>query len=903
MINRDETPAAKPWHSMPAQTVAAEMGTDPRDGLSQREAEARLEQYGPNRVSKIRRKSLLLMFLHQFTDPLVVVLIVAAVVTFLLEDYVDTGVILAVVLINAIIGFVQEERAESAIESLAKMLTVEALVVRDGDNHQIPSDDLVPGDVVILAAGDKVPADMRLIDEKSLQVNESVLTGESAPVSKTTEPVRESEPVSDRTCMAYSGTLVTSGSARGIVTGTGDSTEIGRISGLIAASPEIATPLTRKLAKFGRWLSVIIIGIAIVVYVIGVVLGRSPADMFTAVVAIAVAMIPEGLPAIVTIVLAVGVKRMAGRNAIIRNLPSVETLGSVTVIGSDKTGTLTANEMTVSRVYAGNRNYEFGGVGYDPRLCCVVPSDADDRELSSDAFVQTMRCGLLCNDSSLLHEDDGWVPGGDPTEVALITSAMKAGLEPDAERRRHSRIDVIPFESANMYMATLHETPDGGRVIYVKGSTERLTEMSATQLCADGEIPLDRQSVLDRADDLARQGFRLLSFARRIVPADTESITNDDLHDLTFLGLQAMSDPPRPEAISAVRECKEAGIQVKMITGDHVTTATAIARQIGIDHDVKAVNGSELAALSDEEFDRVANEASVFARVAPEQKYRLVEALQSRGNIVAMTGDGVNDAPALKKADIGVAMGKSGSDVAKDASDMVLTDDNFASIVAAVEEGRTVFSNLVKTLVYVLPTNAGEGLVIIAALLGGLVLPVTPVQILWINTVTAVALALPLAFEPKEAELMKMSPRRPNAPILTGDMLFRIGLVGTVMVLGTFLIFGYERSIGAPIAEARTAAVATIVAYEIFYLFSARSQYLPAWHMSLGGNPYVWGGIFLVILLQLGFTYIPVMNFFFGSAPLPWPAWWRIIAVSAPIILIVGLEKTIRLRRRGRTGA
>ena len=899
MISADST--SPRWHSMPVEEVVQSLNTDLTKGLSSREALARLDQYGPNAVTKARGRSRLVMFLSQFSNPLVVVLLFAVLITFLLNDYVDAGVILAVVFVNAIIGFIQEGKAESAIESLSKLLIVEATVVRDGSTVRIPSDRLVPGDIVVLASGDKVPADIRLVEEKNLQTNESILTGESAPVNKSAAPVHADESVSDRTCMVYSGTLVTAGTGKGIVVATGDNTEMGRISGLISSAPSIVTPLTQKLARFGRWLSAVIIGIAFLVFGIGVFLQQKPAEMFNAAVAIAVAMIPEGLPAIVTIILAVGVKRMADRNAIIRNLPSVETLGSVTVICSDKTGTLTANEMTVRIVYAGNDNYEFGGIGYDPASCCVVPSDTDDTELQSEAFIETIRCGLICNDSDLQHENDTWSPVGDPTEVALITAAMKSGLNPNEERAKYPRVDVIPFESDKMYMATLNSTPHGTNVIYVKGSTERILAMCCKQLFADGERPLDARSILARADDLAAQGYRLLSFAMKVVPASVTSLGEIDLSDLVYLGLQAMSDPPRPEAVEAVQKCKDAGIEVKMITGDHLATATAIAREMRIgSRDVKAVSGSELASMSDAEFDRIAQEASVFARVSPEQKYHLVEVLQAQDNIVAMTGDGVNDAPALKKADIGVAMGKAGSDVAKDAADMVLADDNFASIVAAIEEGRTVFSNLVKTLAYILPTNIGEGLVIIVALLGGLLLPVTPVQLLWVNTVTAVTLALPFAFEPKEPGLMKRPPRRPDAPILTGSLILRIALVGVVVVLGTFVIFLYERSIGVGVAEARTAAVATIVMFEVFYLFSARSEQGIPWRIPLGGNPYLWIGIFLVVLFQLGFTYLPLLNHFFGSSPIKWSVWWRIIAVTLLIIPVVEVEKSIRLRLTNR---
>lgn len=885
------------WHAIEAKKAADHLGTHTGTGLSADQAVARLGDIGPNLITKVTRKSHLLMLLSQFTNPLIVVLLGAAAITFALGDHIDTGVILAVVIINAVIGFIQEEKAENAIESLAKLLKIESVVLRDGVTRRMSAEEIVPGDVALLQAGDKVPADIRLLDERNLHVDESLLTGESAPASKSKDPVKPDDSVSDRTCMVYSGTLVTAGSGKGLVVATGDATELGKISRLITAAPEIATPLTRKLARFGKWLSAAVLGVAALTFALGIALGGSPRETFSAAVAIAVAMIPEGLPAMVTIVLAVGVKRMADRNAIIRTLPSVETLGSVTVICSDKTGTLTANEMTVRRVYAGRNEYELGGVGYDPQMDGIVPVDTDESELKCEAFTECLRCGLLCNESELIHKSDDWVPGGDPTEVALITSAMKAGLDPEIEKKERARVDVIPFESSNMYMATLNESPDGARVIYVKGSLERMLGMCSSQMSDSDTIPMDSKHIEDRANNLARQGFRILAFARKVVSSDTDFISNPDLSDMTFLGIQAMSDPARPEAIAAVHECKGAGIEVKMITGDHVSTAHAIARDMGIGGvDPKSITGSQLADMTENEFDQTACSASVFARVAPEQKYRLVESLQNAGETVAMTGDGVNDAPALKKSDIGVAMGKAGSDVAKDASDMVLTDDNFASIVAAVEEGRTVLSNLLKALAYILPTSLGQGLIIVVALLGGYVLPVTPVQILWINTVTTVTLALPLAFEPREQGVMESPPRNPNAPILSTSLIIRTIDVGVYMVAAGFAIFVLERSKGAAIEEARTAVVSTIVAIGAFYLFQARSERIPIWKLGFFSNPYIWVGVPVVALLQLAFVYLPTMNFLLGSAPLPGWIWLRIMLVSIPVTLVIGIENAIRQR-------
>jgi cation-transporting ATPase F len=883
------------WHSINPQEVRSILKTNVREGLSGDEAAIRLHNTGPNTITKSARKSRILMFLSQFKNPLVIVLLGASAVTFALRDFIDTSVILAVVIVNAIIGFVQEEKAEKAIESLEKMLKVECTVVRDGVTRKIAAEELVPGDVVLLQGGDKVPADLRIVEERNLHVDKSILTGESAPVAKSSEPVKPEDPVSDRTCMAYSGTLVTAGSGRCVVVATGDATELGKISGLIASASEISTPLTRKLAKFGNWLSVAVLGISALAFGLGVAVGRDVKETFSAAVAIAVAMIPEGLPAILTIVLAVGVKRMADRHAIIRTLPSVETLGSVTVICSDKTGTLTANEMTVRRVYAGGEEYEFGGIGYDPRSTSeIAVVDADRSKLKCDALVECLRCGLLCNESDLILRDDLWTPVGDPTEVALITAAVKAGLDPNTERELRPRIDVLPFESSNMFMATLHDSPCGERTIYLKGSLERVLEMCTNGMCEPEPKPLDFQRIRDRADDLARQGYRILAFAAKHVPHETDSVGIRDLSGMNFLGIQAMSDPARPEAVAAVRECAEAGVEVKMITGDHVSTARAIARDMGIGGiDPQSVTGSDLAEMDEEQFACTARSASVFARVAPEQKYRLVEALQSAGEIVAMTGDGVNDAPALKKADIGVAMGRAGSDVAKDASDMVLTDDNFASIVAAIEEGRTVLSNLLKTLAYILPTNLGEGMIIIVALLAGYALPITPVQLLWINTVTTITLSLPLAFEPREPGIMQSPPRRPDAPIISVPIIIRIVTVGFYMVAAVFVLHLWEQSMGASVSEARTAAVSTIVAIEAFYLLQARSERVPVWKVPLFTNPYIWVGVLAVVLLQLAFVYLPTMGMFFGTSPLSANIWLRIMLAAAPVLVVVSIERTL----------
>ncbi|MDQ7825336.1 MAG: HAD-IC family P-type ATPase [Candidatus Eremiobacteraeota bacterium] len=888
-----------PWHGLAVEKVLALLGASGTDGLSPEEAGKRLLHYGANEVPRGKRKSLVVLFLSQFTNPLVIVLIASALVTVFLKHPVDALVIGIVILANAVIGFVQEERAENAIESLSKMLSHEARVIRGGALQIKAARELVPGDLVALESGDRIPADIRLTEVNGASVNESVLTGESLPVLKATAPSAEAEPVAERTSMAYSGTLLVAGSARGIVTATGISTEIGKISGLILQAPAMETPLTMKLKGLSMQLSVVVLIFCLVLFAVAMAMGHRPAGMFNASVAIAVALIPEGLPAVVTIILAVGVRRMAARNAIIRNLPSVETLGSVSVICSDKTGTLTTNEMTVKHVSAGGRHFELGGIGYNPRHCCVVEEGEHHKESAlPGVLLETLRCGLLCTTSSLEEHDGEWRAVGDPTEAALIAAAYKGGLTA-GEYGQYPRVDLLPFDSSRMLMATLHGTPGGTRVIYAKGSVEQILGLCSARLMEKGEEALEKEEVLLFADERAALGYRVLAFARKELESDASRIDEKALGGFTFLGLQAMSDPARPEAVKAVGECLKAGIEVKMITGDHVATAKAIAHDLGMGGEaLEAFTGTQLAALGAGEFDKAARAGRVFARVAPEQKYRLVESLQKEGKIIAMTGDGVNDAPALKKADIGVAMGRAGSDVTKDAADMVLADDNFATIVSAIEEGRTVFSNLRKSLAWILPTNLGEGLIIVAALLTGMTMPVTPVQILWINTVTAVTLGLPLAFEAMEKDIMTRPPRPREAPIIDKPMLHRIMLVTFCIVAGTFLIFelDYTRK-GVTIEEARTAAVAAIVGFEIFYLFSARSERVPVWKLGLFSNPYVWIGVFLAVLLQLGFTYLPFMNALFGSAPLPAVIWLDVLLISFLVIPAVSAHKMLIARK------
>ncbi len=894
------------WHHLPADEVVDLLETDAEAGLDVFEVKHRQERYGANVLTTRSGPSALKRFLLQFHQPLIYILIAAGAVTLFLKEWVDAGVIFGVVLVNATIGYLQEAKAVEAIEALAKTMTTEALVLRAGEQARVSATEIVPGDVVLLQAGDKVPADLRLIRGRDLQIDESALTGESLPVDKRSEPVAHDQVLAERTNMAYASSLVTFGQGAGVVIGIGDDTEVGRISELISEAEDLQTPLTQKIAAFSTLLLIVILVLGGVTFVVGLLRGESLVEMFKAAVALAVGAIPEGLPAAVTITLAIGVSRMARRRAIIRKLPAVETLGSTTVICTDKTGTLTENQMTVQRIVAGGRPYEINGTGYEPAGDVVDP--ATQAPVGDGSLPPALRTilivGALCNDSQLVRADERWTVQGDPTEGALLTAAAKAGLDREHLQAEAPRVDSIPFESLHQYMATMHDLGEGRpRAVYVKGGVEVVLDRCTDALDANGKrLPLDREAVLADVDRLAAKGLRVLAFAARELPPGASRLAHDDLAGLTFVGLQAMIDPPRPEAIAAVKACRTAGITVKMITGDHAVTASAIARQIGLtaDADPVALTGRELETLSDKPLIECVQQTSVFARVTPEQKLRLVEALQSRGHVVAMTGDGVNDAPALKQSNIGVAMGIGGTDVAKEAADMVLTDDNFASIEAAVEEGRGVFDNLTKFITWTLPTNLGEGLVILAAVFLGTTLPILPVQILWINMTTAVLLGLMLAFEPKEEGIMERAPRRPETPILTGVLIQRIVLVGALLLVGAFGLFEWAEQRGLGDAVARTIAVNVFVFVELMYLFNCRSLTLSVFKLHPLSNRWVLGGVGLTIVLQLSYTYLPFMNTAFKSAPLEAWMWLPILGVGLVAFVVVEAEKWVRRRTAAR---
>ena len=836
--------------------------------------------------------------LSQFHNLLIYVLLASGAISAAIGHATDALVIVGVVVINAVIGFVQEGKAERALEAIRGMVDPMTSVLRDGHRVTVPADDLVPGDVVLLEAGDRVAADLRLIRARNLRIDEAVLTGESVPVDKGIAPASAGAPLAERTGMAFSGTFVTSGQGRGVVVATGAGTELGRISTMIGAVERLATPLVRQMDLFARQITVAVLAASALVFAYAAwVAAYSLSEAFMAVVGLAVAAIPEGLPAVLTITLAVGVQRMARRNAIIRRLPAVETLGSVSLICSDKTGTLTRNEMTARSVVLARGAIEVEGAGYRPTGGFLERGEAIDP--ASDAVLEELtRAAVLCNDASLSEHQDDWAVDGDPMEGALLTLGIKAGHDAVAARERFPRLDEIPFDSRHRYMATLHDLGEAGRVVYIKGAPERLLEMCQLEAASEGSRAIDAASWHARIETAAADGQRVLAFARRQLPSGTSAISPEDVErGATLLGLVGLIDPPRPEAVAAIAECAAAGIGVKMITGDHASTARAIARQLGLGDDPKAVTGRDLDEAGDDALASLAREVTVFARTSPEHKLKLVEALQSDGSIIAMTGDGVNDAPALKRADVGVAMGRKGTEAAKEASEMVLGDDNFASIVAAVREGRTVYDNLTKVIAWTLPTNGGEAFTIIASILFGLTLPVTPVQILWINMVTAAALGLTLAFEPTEPNAMRRPPRRTQAGILSGALIWRIAFVSMLMVAGAFGIYAYANFRGYPIELARTMVVNTLVVMEIFYLFSVRYVHGSSLtRVGVFGTRAVVIGVACVAAAQLAFTYLPPLQGLFDTRAVPIPDGMAILAVGVALLLVVEAEKRARQR-------
>jgi calcium-translocating P-type ATPase len=845
-------------------------------GLTTDEAARRLARHGPNRLPAARTRGPALRFLLQFNNVLIYVLLGAAIVTAALGHLIDTGVILAVVIANAVIGFIQEGRAEAAMSAIRDMLAPRAAVLRDGRRQTVDGAALVPGDIVLLEAGDKVPADLRLIEARGLAAQESILTGESVPVDKTETPAPPDAPLGDRHSMLWSGTLVTQGAARGLVSATGPATEIGRIGHLLAGVQHLTTPLIAQMDRFARWLSFLILAASVALLAWGHFVQSQPfAEMFITVVAVAVAAIPEGLPAVMTVTLAIGVQSMARRHAIIRRLPAIEAIGSVSVICTDKTGTLTRNEMLAAAAATPAGDFTISGEGYALHGTITPPGD----------LTRLARAAALCNDAAL-HDGDGtWHVEGDPMEGALLAFAAKTGPLPQSHR-----LDAIPFDSRHRFMAVLTDGPDGP-VTYVKGAPERVLPM-----CRD----IDPAHWHDRAEALARRGLRVLALAER-----TTDITRIDAASLdgslTFLGLIGLIDPPRPEAITAVAECRAAGIRVKMITGDHAGTATAIAAQIGLENPTRVLTGADLDRLDDATLAREIATVDVFARTSPEDKLRLVTALQANGLSVAMTGDGVNDAPALKRADAGIAMGLKGSEAAKEAAVLVLADDNFATIAHAVREGRTVWDNLKKVISWSLPTSAGEAMVVVVAILAGLALPLTAVQILWVNLITGITLGLALAFEPTEPGTMSRPPRPRDTPILSRELVWHVVFVSLLFVVAVFAVFSFAIARGHPLALAQTISMNTLVVLEIFHLFFIRNLHGTSltW-AAVRGTRVIWTVVIAITLAQFAVTYLPPAQAILGTRPVPLLDGLIIIATGAAFFAVVEIEKQVRLALRRR---
>jgi magnesium-transporting ATPase (P-type) len=891
----------RPWHAEPAEAALA-LCHSSSQGLSAGEAARRLEAGGPNRLPAGQPRSLFARVFAQFNNLLIYVLLASAVVTILLRHTLDAVVILAVILINGVIGFIQEGRAEKSLEAIRAMLTRESSVLRDGRRLTVPAESLVVGDVVLTEAGDRIPADLRLLRATSLRIEEAVLTGEAAASDKSIDPVASDAALGDRASMAYSGTMVASGQGAGLVVATGAATELGRVSAMVAGVETLTTPLIRQMNVFARRLTIVILALAAAVCVFAFMArGYELEHAFMAAVGVAVSAIPEGLPAVMTITLAIGVKRMADRNAIIRSLPAVETLGAVSTICSDKTGTLTLNQMTVGAVLTGTAAFETTGTGYEPRGELLRDGAAID-PVGYPELGAIARASLLCNDASLRQSGADWIVDGDPMEGALIAFAMKAGVDPETLKRDSPRLKEIPFDSRYRFMATLN--PVGAdRLIAVKGAPERMLELCATQAAATGEEPLDGPAWRAAIDRLAARGQRVLAFASK--PArGPETLELDDVEDggLTLLGLVGLIDPPRPEAVQAIAECKAAGIDVKMITGDHASTGAAIARQLGLGKsDVDALTGHAIDSMDDSALRRSLPTTSVFARTSPEHKLRLVEALQADGAVVSMTGDGVNDAPALKRADVGVAMGRKGTEAAKEAAEMVLADDNFATIAAAVREGRIVYDNLVKVVGWALPTNGGQAMAIVAAVLLGVTMPMTPAQILWVNMVTSVALGLVFAFDPAEPGIMQRPPRDPGAPLLSGLLVWRTALVSALFCAVVFAVFAWALRRGEELEHAQTFAVNAMVGLEIAYLFSVRLQHsAPFDFRDIRLTRALLIGIGAVIVLQILFTYLPLFETLYDTRPIDWPDMGVAALAAIGLILVLELEKAIRVGLFGR---
>jgi len=881
-----------PWHALEVSEVEERLGTEP-DGLSASEVTERLERFGANKLEEQAATSPLALLLRQFRSPLIYILVAAVAVTLLLEEYVDAGVIGLVLVLNAVIGYTQEHKAEDAVRALMQLVVPQANVVRQGRELLVDSRELVPGDLVLLESGDRVPADLRLVFVNGLQIDESLLTGESVPPTKAVAPVEEGVSLADRRNMAYTGTVATTGRARGIVVATGPSTELGGIAGLIRSEAVRRTPLQERMGHFAKVVGAVVAVASVVAFASGIALGGSPSEMFLTAVALAVAAIPEGLPAVFTITLALGVRRMARRNAVIRRLPAVETLGSTTVIGSDKTGTLTENRMTVQRIWAGSRTFDIAdgkGVSLQGR-----PVTAE----AGSALQLILLTGALTNEAQIHQTDQGVDVTGDPTEAALLFAATAAGIDPSDARQEHPLVAEIPFEPERRYSATVR-SHDGAHTYFAKGAPERIVGMCSRMLVEGNAVAVDHNTIREAANQMAEDGLRVLGFAFRPLarPVDDPDRVAEP-HEMVFLGLQGMMDPPRAGVREAVSACQQAGIRVVMITGDHAVTAAAIAEQLGIGHSRPAVlTGSDMDELSEEQLGERVAQVSVYARASPHQKLAIVRALQRLGNVVAVTGDGVNDGPALKAADIGVAMGRGGTDVAREAADMVLTDDNFVSIVAAVEEGRVTFDNVRKVTFFLVSTGAATITAILAGVWAGWPLVMVPAQLLWLNLVTNGLQDVALAFEPGEKHTLRRPPRPRREGILSRVLWSRAALAGLVMAAGTLSMFRWELDRSGSLTQARTVALTTMVVYMAFHAGNSRSESTSVLGMSPFSNPFLLIATLAALAVHVAALYLPPTQFILRVEPIDPAAWVRLVAVATTILFAVEADKLVRRRRQ-----
>jgi Ca2+-transporting ATPase len=873
------------YHDKDIRTVLESIGSSAQ-GLTAQEAQARLIKYGANELRDEKKVSRLILFLSQFKSFLIIILLAAGAVSALLKEFVDAAAIILIVILTGVLGFIQEYRAERAIEALKRMAAPTARVIRNGKAKVIPSRDLVPGDIIILLTGDLVPADARLIEALNLKVNEASLTGESAQVEKSIVTLPEDTGLSGRKNMVYLGTSVSYGRGKAAVTATGMQTELGRIAGMLGEIERAPTPLQKNLDRLGRWIGIITIAVVLFVSAIGVASGFGLFDMFIWGVALAVAAVPEALPAVVTVCLALGVRRMAKRHALVRKLPSVETLGATTVICSDKTGTLTKDEMTAVKIYTGGRLLDVTGVGYEPYGefydSTGLPVPKDEEHLRMLLLI----CAL-CNDSELIDEN-GWRIRGDQTEGAFAVAAAKGGIHRRQVEELYKRVNEIPFSSERKRMTTIHATPKG-LYAYSKGAPEVILD-SCTWIYRDAQVSelgrVEKDDILKVVQEMADKALRVMAFAYKQV-----SSVEDAEHEMVFAGLMGMIDPPREEAKEAIEKCTKAGIKVVMITGDHQSTAQAVARELGLIREGETVlNSAELDKMNDRDLEHVVENVSVYARITSAHKMRIIDAFKKKGHVVAMTGDGVNDAPALKKADIGVAMGITGTDVSKEASDMILTDDNFSSIVAAVEEGRNIFKNIRNFVLYGLTTHSGEVLTVLFAMLAFKSLPLIAVQILWINLITDGLPPMALSVEPPHKGIMRLPPRSQKEGIITKRVLLYSLFVGILIALQALALFRWQLE-SSSLVKAQTMVFTLIVFSEMFNAFNWRSDRHSVFSIGLFSNKPLIYAVTSTIVLQLAVIYIPFLNDAFSTAPLELEDWMLILALASTTLILVEAAK------------